>query len=475
MGKVIIEQNDFDLSLGGSGSGSSAVLEPLTITANGTYLPSVGADGFNTVTANVQPKLENREYDTITENGKYAIRTSNSNKYDGMRLAMVNVNVTTPAEEKSVKYTENGKYDIEPTGNNQLSKVNVTVDVPSPIIQAEGKTVYITENGIQVISPTAPNNYLTLVEIHTDVDTTKKSVITGLNTYLKAGGKFGNSTFEKWPYSNVSGIFDGVKDLSFLFANCNKMYQTELMDQWYLSANTASMVYMFDGCKNLKKIQLPNGVFPTTVRCMFNDCSSLAQIIVPDYFTSKLTTASYWFNNCTSLESIDLTSDSNNNTLSFATVNHHGGMFSGCTKLKSVIGTHKYDDIEARTLSHGAWALRSTGLVALQDLGLNQLQADIDASKIDDSYTFDIDWTSFTKYLRYSSLLALLYGLPDLSEAVLITGKACGKIKYSGEFLSELYDDNDEQITDTDEYTEKLNHMATIAEGKGYEFVKIDK
>lgn len=475
MGKVIIEQNDFDLSLGGSGSGSSAVLEPLTIKKNGVYVPPEGTDGFNTVTANVQPNLEYRVYPMITENGKYAIRTSNSNKYDGMRVAAMEVNVRTPAEEQSVKYTENGKYVVEPSGNNQLSKVNVTVDVPSPIIQADGKTVYITENGIQLISPDAPNNYLTLVEIHTDVDTTKASVVKGLNAYLQAGGKFGNSTFDKWPYSTVSGIFDGVTDLQSLFANCSNMSNTELMDWWYLSANTTSMVYMFDGCKNLEKIQLPHGVCPTTVRWMFNNCSSLAQIIVPDYFTSKLTTASYWFNNCTNLESIDLTSDSDNDTLSFATVNHHEGMFSGCTKLKSVIGTHKYDDIETNALSHGTWTLRSTGLVALQDLGLNKFQADIDASKIDDSYTFNIDWTSFTKYLRYSSILALLYGLPDLSEAVLITEKACGKIKYSGEFLSELYDDNDEQITDTEEYTEKLTHIGSIAEGKGYEFVKIDK
>ena len=62
-----------------------AVLEPLTVTANGTYEPTEGVDGYNRVVVNVPPTIPDIESLTVTENGIYTASG------DGFNPVTVNV------------------------------------------------------------------------------------------------------------------------------------------------------------------------------------------------------------------------------------------------------------------------------------------------------------------------------------------------------------------------------------------------
>lgn len=60
------------------------VLQALSVTANNTYTPGTGVDGFNSVTVNVQPDLQSK---TATQNGT----VTPDYGYDGLSSVVVNV------------------------------------------------------------------------------------------------------------------------------------------------------------------------------------------------------------------------------------------------------------------------------------------------------------------------------------------------------------------------------------------------
>ena len=93
-----------------------------------------------------------------------------------------------------------------------------------------------------------------------------------------------------------------------------------------------STSYMFRECSSLESIDLSsfytNNV--TNMRSMFNGCSSLKSIDLSSFNTNNVTNMDGMFMNCSSLKSIDLSSFYTNNVtcMSF--------MFNGCSSLKSI-------------------------------------------------------------------------------------------------------------------------------------------
>lgn len=84
---------------GGGGGGGSAVINPLSVTANGTYTATGGVDGYSPVTVNVPKPLGTKN---ITANGDYDVESYAS--------AHVSVSGITPSGTYSI--TNNGIYDI---------------------------------------------------------------------------------------------------------------------------------------------------------------------------------------------------------------------------------------------------------------------------------------------------------------------------------------------------------------------------
>lgn len=111
-------------------------LEPLTVTANGTYEPSEGVDGFSDVTVSVPERVPVTESLTATENGTY----EPSEGVDGYDSVTVAVPPTIPDIE-SLTVTENGTYTASGDGYNP-----VTVNVQGYNIHTV--TVEIGENAV---------------------------------------------------------------------------------------------------------------------------------------------------------------------------------------------------------------------------------------------------------------------------------------------------------------------------------------
>ena len=116
------------------GGGGEAVLQLLTATANGTYTPATGYDGFSQVMVNVpEPTLIQK---SVTENGVYDPGDDNA---DGFSEVTVAVPVPTLIQKR---VSQNGVYD--PGDDNADGFSEVTVAVPAPtLIQKR-----VTQNGV---------------------------------------------------------------------------------------------------------------------------------------------------------------------------------------------------------------------------------------------------------------------------------------------------------------------------------------
>ena len=116
------------------GGGGEAVLQLLTATANGTYTPATGYDGFSRVTVSVpEPTLIQKR---LTQNGVYDPGDDNA---DGFSEVTVAVPVPTLIQKR---VSQNGVYD--PGDDNADGFSEVTVVVPAPTLIQKS----VTQNGV---------------------------------------------------------------------------------------------------------------------------------------------------------------------------------------------------------------------------------------------------------------------------------------------------------------------------------------
>ena len=112
-----------DRIINGSSSGQEAIIQSLSITANGTYTAPSGVDGYSPVVVDVPERVPVVESIDITANGTY---TPNEG-VDGYNSVNVNVPERVPVVE-SKEITANGTY-TPPQGVDGFN--NVVVNVPS--------------------------------------------------------------------------------------------------------------------------------------------------------------------------------------------------------------------------------------------------------------------------------------------------------------------------------------------------------
>ena len=132
--EVIVEIHDGDTQL-----------ESLTVTENGTYLPSGDVDGYNRVTVDVPERQPVTEPLSVTENGRY----TPSQGVDGYSNVTVNVPERIPVTE-SLSVTQNGLY--EPTeGIDGYDRVDVAVPERVPVTEsltATSNGTYEPDSGV---------------------------------------------------------------------------------------------------------------------------------------------------------------------------------------------------------------------------------------------------------------------------------------------------------------------------------------
>ena len=164
----------------------------------------------------------------------------------------------------------------------------------------------------------------------------------GENEYeLNSGEKL-----PKW-YTHDTEISKVVFEASFAnarptncyawFVNFKNLTQIEGIENLN-TENVTSMRNMFDGCSSLISLDVTNfnTANVTDMRYMFCGCSKLTSLDVTKFNTEKVTDMSYMFYNCKALTSLDVTNFNSEN------VTNMSFMFSGCSTLTTIYVNDKF-------------------------------------------------------------------------------------------------------------------------------------
>ena len=131
-----------------------------------------------------------------------------------------------------------------------------------------------------------------------------------------------------------------AEDFSGLFGKCASLKSVNFQDVIFPHAN--EVCWMFYNCSNLEEIDL-RALGTGTVSVghgglmhLFDGCTSLRAVKLPNLDLSKATSLEYMFNDCRALHEIDLTS------LDTSSVVDMSSMFAGCDSLVSVSLSKKF-------------------------------------------------------------------------------------------------------------------------------------
>lgn len=280
------------------------VLESLNISANGSYTPGTGVDGFSEVVVNVSGSAPVLESLNVSSNGSYSPGTG----VDGFSNVVVSV-PGSAAVLASKTISQNGTYialDDSCDGYDQ-----VVVSVPSggggddSLIKAiEGHTspLIVSNSALSAIRDYGFYNHRGITEIYFEnvldvgysafYSCSNVSIISLPNCVEIKGYAFAGSC------NNIRSIsLDKLTSIgSNVFLSCAGIN--------YVSAPLLSTIEMsaFLNCKNISEIYIPSCTFIGT--SAFGNCSKITSIWLP--ICSQI--GSYGFANCTMLESIYLLS-----------------------------------------------------------------------------------------------------------------------------------------------------------------------
>ena len=390
-----------DRIINGSSSGQEAIIQSLSITANGTYTAPADVDGYSPVVVNVPERVPVLEDKNITSNGTF----SASSGFDGLGTVVVDVPERVPVVE-SIDITANGTYTPN-EGVDGYNSVNVQVPERVPVVESKeitqngtytppqgvdgfnnvvvnvassgggkAKRIELTNGGQQYLF----NNYfLDLLDYGCEVVFTNT---TQVHNFIKLASGTGDVNNE--PAQNITGEnVDKFASLKINVDGCtlgysisNMFYQQkdithlpEIVGNHNIITNrTPDYQNMFYGCHRLQEIPdnyidlmiynsqhnsyIGDGNFSGLyVSSMFSNCHALRKI--PTTFSTTFhkkpisrynRTPQYWsFNACYSLgELVDLPVVDTRKHDSPYTSNSFSGAFNDCQRLKRL--TFKLDE-----------------------------------------------------------------------------------------------------------------------------------
>ena len=130
--------------------------------------------------------------------------------------------------------------------------------------------------------------------------------------------------FNKHIQSNI------VKDMSYMFYNCEKIISINLSS--FYTSNCEDMSCMFYGCKSLSNLNISN--FDTTtcemMYYMFYNCESLTSLDLSNFYTNNCKNVSYMFYGCKSLLKLNI------QNFDFSTIINKENFIKGCSSLTEI-------------------------------------------------------------------------------------------------------------------------------------------
>ena len=250
-----------DRIINGSSSGQEAIIQSLSITANGTYTAPSGVDGYSPVVVDVPERVPVVESIDITANGTY---TPNEG-VDGYNSVNVQVPERVPVVE-SKEITANGTY-TPPQGVDGFN--NVVVNVPSSG-GGKAKRIELTSGGQQYLF----NNYfLDLLDYGCEV------VCKHLDWGLKYAFSFNG--FAKGGKANASEAVQNITG-----ENVDKFASLKInVEGCRLGYGTTEMFYQQKDITHLPQIVGNHLLYtqsPPQCTRMFSECNHLQDI--PDNY-----------------------------------------------------------------------------------------------------------------------------------------------------------------------------------------------
>ena len=242
-----------DRIINGSSAGQEAVIQSLSIAANGTYTAPTGVDGYSPVVVNVPERVPVLEDKNISSNGTF----SASSGFDGLGTVVVNVPERVPVVE-SKEITANGTY-TPPQGVDGFN--NVVVNVASSG-GGKAKRLELTNGGQQYLF----NNYfLDLLDYGCEVVCKSPSYPFSFVNFAP-GGK----PYHAFPIQSISGEnVDKFASLKINVEGCRLGFGTTEMfyEQQYIThlpqivgnhllytGSPPQCTRMFSGCHRLQDI-----------------------------------------------------------------------------------------------------------------------------------------------------------------------------------------------------------------------------
>ncbi|TYU59065.1 BspA family leucine-rich repeat surface protein [Listeria monocytogenes] len=130
-----------------------------------------------------------------------------------------------------------------------------------------------------------------------------------------------------------------VTTMERMFEGCENLKILNLSNFDFDTSSVINMDYMFAGCTNLEELDVSkfDTSSVTSMQMMFQYCKSLEKLNLSSFDTSSVTRMNSMFEGCTSFEELDLSS------FDTSSVGNMQVMFHGCTNLK-VLYLDKFDD-----------------------------------------------------------------------------------------------------------------------------------
>ncbi len=405
------------------GAGSEAIIQSLSIQANGTYTAPADIDGYSPITVNVPQKEPNIQNLSITTNGTYTAPTGT----DGYNPVVVDVQ----PDLENITITANGTYSH--TGKDGYDQV--VVNVPQQGLDVSNITINDSPNGLF-----SNNKWNALMPYFRNITINTSSNWSLNNLYMDSDyTDLSHITFKiicNMYYFDMIRVF---QDCAALTALPNFDWSSTSIGEPNNSFSTSSIFY---NCGNLRTIpdtffsDIPlSDSFTNNISGdnMFAYCSSLRKLPDLSWFDGKNTYISsgsiyyYMFYQCFSLDEIvDLPVFKASNS---PTTNGFGNEFDSCYRIKEMTfktGTDSAPRADSGWKSQVIDLTQNVGYYAYNPQPILGYNSGITADKeVTDDASYqalknDPDWfTGNVAYSRYNhdSAVNTINSLPDCSSS----------------------------------------------------------